>query len=109
VTAEFNLNLLARLNRELDAEFDLERFEHEAVYDRAERRIEIRLVSTRRQRVSVAGVPIEFAPREYIIAEYSHKYAPDELHGLAGRAGFTPERPWVGDDGLFSVHYMTVP
>jgi dimethylhistidine N-methyltransferase len=109
VTAEFNLNLLARLNRELDAEFDLERFEHEAVYDGKQRRIEMRLVSTVRQRVSVAGVPIEFAPREYIITEYSHKYAPEEFHALARRAGFVPERTWVDDEELFSVHYMTVP
>jgi L-histidine N-alpha-methyltransferase len=62
VTAEFNLNLLARLNRELDAEFDPRRFEHQAVYDGERQRIEMRLVSTTRQRVSVAGVEIEFAP-----------------------------------------------
>lgn len=109
VTAEFNLNLLARLNRELHAEFNLERFEHEAVYDGKQRRIEMRLVSTVRQRVSVAGVPIEFAPREYIITEYSHKYAPEEFLALARRAGFVPERTWVDDDELFSVHYLTVP
>ncbi len=109
VTAAFNLNLLARLNRELGAEFDLERFEHEAVYDDEEQRIEMRLVSTTQQRVTVAGVPIEFAPREFIITEYSHKYAPAEFHALARCAGFVPERTWVDDDGLFSVHYMTVP
>lgn len=108
VTAEFNLNLLARLNRELDAEFDLRRFEHEAVYDDERQRIEMRLVSTTRQRVSVAGEPIEFAPREYIITEHSHKYAPEDFHALARRAGFAPERTWVDADGLFSVHYLTV-
>jgi dimethylhistidine N-methyltransferase len=109
VTAEFNLNLLARLNRELDADFDLERFEHEAVYDPEQRRIEMRLVSVVRQRVSVAGVPIDFTPGEYIITEYSHKYAPEEFHALAGRAGFLPERTWIDDAGLFSMQYMTVP
>jgi uncharacterized SAM-dependent methyltransferase len=109
VTAEFNLNLLVRLNRELDAEFDLERFTHEAVYDDDERRIEMRLVSSVRQSVSVAGVPIEFAPGEYIVTEYSHKYVPEEFHAVARRAGFEPERTWVDDAGLFSVHYMSVP
>jgi L-histidine Nalpha-methyltransferase len=108
ITAEFNLNLLARLNRELDAEFDLRRFEHAAVYDEKQRRIEMRLVSTTRQRVSVAGVQIEFAPREYIVTEHSHKYAPDDFHAVARRAGFVPERTWIDGDGMFSVHYLTV-
>jgi L-histidine Nalpha-methyltransferase len=109
VTAEFNLNLLTRLNRELDAEFDLDRFAHEAVYDERERRIEMRLVSTARQRVSVAGVPVDFASGEYIITEYSHKYAPSEFHALAARAGFIPQRTWIDDEGLFSLQYMTLP
>ena len=108
VTAEFNLNLLARLNRELDAEFDLDRFAHEAVYDERERRIEMRLVSTARQRVRVGGVPVDFATGEYIITEYSHKYAPAEFHALAARAGFVPRRTWIDDEGLFSLHYMTL-
>jgi L-histidine Nalpha-methyltransferase len=108
LTAEFNLNLLARLNRELDADFDLECFEHEAVYDRDQRRIEMRLVSAATQRVSVAGVPIDFATGEYIITEYSHKYSPEEFHALASRAGFVPERTWIDDAELFSIQYMTV-
>jgi dimethylhistidine N-methyltransferase len=109
VTAEFNLNLLTRLNRELDAEFDLHSFEHEAVYDDERRRIEMRLVSTRRQCVSVAGTRIEFAPREYIITEHSHKYAPQDFHALALKAGLVAARTWVDADGLFSVHYLTLP
>jgi dimethylhistidine N-methyltransferase len=109
VTAQFNLNLLVRLNRELDAGFDLSRFKHEALYDVAQRRIEMRLVSTVRQRVSVAGVPIEFEPREHIVTEYSQKYAPGDFHALAGRAGFVSERTWVDDNGLFSVHSMFLP
>ena len=109
VTAEFNLNLLARLNRELDAEFDLDRFAHEAIYDERERRIEMRLVSTAPQRVSVGGVPVHFASGEYIITEYSHKYAPAEFHALAARAGFVPQRTWIDDEELFSLHYMASP
>lgn len=108
VTAEFNLNLLARLNRELDAEFDLRRFEHEAVYDGEQQRIEMRLVSTVQQRVSVAGVRLDFAPREYIVTEHSHKYAPEDFHALARRAGFAPEHTWIDAEELFSVHYLTV-
>ena len=108
VTAEFNLNLLARLNRELDAEFDLDRFAHQAVYDDRERRIEMRLVSTARQRVSVAGVPVDFATGEYIITEYSHKYSPAEFHALASCAGFVPQRTWIDDEALFSLQYMTL-
>lgn len=108
VTAEFNLNLLARLNRELGADFDLGQFHHEAVYDSQERRIEMRLVSRRRQKVRVAGVTIPFASGEYIVTEYSHKYSPPEFHALARRAGFRAQRTWIDDDRLFSLHYMTV-
>jgi dimethylhistidine N-methyltransferase len=106
VTAQFNLNVLARMNRELGANFDLACFRHEAVYDEDERRIEMRLLSTCAQTVTVAGVEIPFAADEYIITEYSHKYSIDEFQALARQAGFTPERSWVDDDILFSVHYL---
>jgi L-histidine N-alpha-methyltransferase len=108
VTAEFNLNVLARLNRELEADFELDSFEHSAVYDEAAGRIEMRLVSTRAQTAHVAGVPIRFAPGEYIITEHSHKYSVDEFTQMAARAGFTPDRVWIDDRRLFSVHYLTV-
>lgn len=108
VTAEFNLNVLHRLNRELDADFDLAAFEHRAVYDEAEGRIEMRLLSRREQTVTVAGLPIGFKAGEFIITEYSHKYSLEEFRGVATRAGFSPERSWMDEDRLFSVHYMTV-
>jgi dimethylhistidine N-methyltransferase len=108
VTAEFNLNVLARLNRELDADFCLRRFEHCAIYDEAEGRIEMRLVSTRRQTVRVAGVGLSFDEGEHIVTEYSHKYSLEEFTELARCAGFEPCRAWVDDDRLFSVHYMSV-
>ena len=108
VTAAFNLNLLARLNRELDATFDLDSFVHEAVYDEQESRIEMRLVSMRQQRVHVAGVALDFDRGEYIITEYSHKYSLDEFRTMAARAGFEPRQAWVDEARLFSVHYMTV-
>jgi dimethylhistidine N-methyltransferase len=106
VTAEFNLNVLARLNRELGADFDLTCFRHEAIYDEERGRIEMRLVSTCAQSIRLAGVSIPFAQGEYVITEYSHKYSIDEFHALARRAGFVPTRSWVDDDSLFSVHYL---
>jgi dimethylhistidine N-methyltransferase len=109
VTAEFNLNVLRRLNRELDADFDLKSFKHLAVYDADEGRIEMRLVSRLAQQVTVSGQPISFAANEFIITEYSHKYSLEEFRGLAASAGFTPGESWMDEDRLFSVHYMTVP
>ena len=85
VTAAFNLNLLARLNRELGADFDLDGFEHSAVYDAENARIEMRLVSRRAQVVGVAGVAIPFRAGEHIVSEHSHKYSPHELTAMASR------------------------
>ena len=109
MTAEFNLNVLKRLNRELDCDFELDSFSHEAVYDASKGRIEMRLRSLCAQTVSVAGHPIRFAAGEYIITEYSHKYSVAEFAALAKRAGFESGRCWVDDKRLFSLHYMTVP
>ena len=108
VTAEFNLNVLARLNRELGADFDLNAFRHEAVYDVNRGRIEMRLVSTQAQRVTLAGKSIDFARGEYIITEYSHKYSVEEFRTLARQAGFSPTRVWCDAERLFSVHLLTV-
>lgn len=109
VTAAFNLNVLRRLNAELGANFDLASFRHEAVYDEAQGRIEMRLVSIRAQRVTVAGYPIDFRAGEDVITEYSRKYAQDEFEALARSAGLEPVRAWRDPDGLFSVQYLTVP
>ena len=106
VTAEFNLNLLARLNRELGANFELDEFEHDAVYDRRHRRIEMRLVSQREQTVTVAGVAIRFAKGEYIVSEHSHKYEPQELAELAHAAGWARGRRWIDDDRRFCVQHF---
>jgi dimethylhistidine N-methyltransferase len=106
VTAAFNLNLLSRLNRELGADFDLDSFEHDAVYDSVHQRIEMRLVSRRHQVVSVAGVAVLFRSGEYIVSEHSHKYDPREFADLAHAAGWTPHRCWIDDDARFSVHYF---
>ena len=109
VTAAFNLNLLARLNRELDADFELNAFEHDAVYDPQHERIEMRLVSQRDQVVSVAGIAILFRKGEYIISEHSHKYAPDELACMASAAGWQLTHRWIDDEERFSVQYLQAP
>jgi dimethylhistidine N-methyltransferase len=108
VTAEFNLNVLARLNRELGADFDLGAFRHIAVYDEDKGRIEMRLVSAKPQLVQIAGTEIRFAKDEYIITEHSHKYSVEEFRELARRAGFEPLEVWCDDQRLFSVHFLTV-
>jgi len=108
VTAEFNLNVLERLNRELGADFHVEKFSHRAVYDEEKGRIEMRLVSTVPQHVHIAGEELDFAKDEYIITEHSYKYSVEEFHALARQAGFEPKRVWCDEDRLFSVHYLTV-
>ena len=108
VTAEFNLNVLRRLNVELDGNFNLADFSHEAIYDETLGRIEMRLISQREQRVLLAGREIPFEAGEFIITEYSYKYSLDGFSTLARSAGWVPERSWVDDDSLFSMHYLTV-
>jgi dimethylhistidine N-methyltransferase len=106
VTAAFNLNVLARLNRELAADFDLEAFEHDAVYDAQHARVEMRLVSRRAQTATVSGVPIAFRAGEHIVSEHSHKYAPEELSAMARAAGWSSRGCWIDDDARFSVHFF---
>jgi dimethylhistidine N-methyltransferase len=106
VTAAFNLNLLARLNRELDADFDLDAFEHDAVYDAQQARIEMRLVSRRDQLVNVGGVPVRFRAGEHIVSEHSHKYFPRELAAMARSAGWRTARCWIDDDERFGVYFL---
>jgi dimethylhistidine N-methyltransferase len=108
VTAEFNLNVLRRLNRELGGDFRPACFRHEAVYDEAKGRIEMRLISSRNQLVTLAGEEIEFEADEYIITEYSHKYSLGEFADLARNAGLEVEQRWLDEDSLFSVQYLTV-
>ena len=106
VTAAFNLNLLARINRELGADFDLDQFRHVATWNPDDGRVEMRLVSRIDQRVTVSGQPIEFAADEAILTEYSHKYELDEFADLAADAGFGVDEIWVDDDRLFSLQLL---
>jgi dimethylhistidine N-methyltransferase len=109
VTAAFNLNLLARMNRELGADFDLATFRHRAFYNEAAGRVEMHLVSTREQTVRVGGQPISFAAGESIHTENSHKYAPGEFKQLAAKAGLDLVTLWTDPGRLFSVQLYEVP
>jgi dimethylhistidine N-methyltransferase len=106
VTAAFNLNLLERINRELDGDFDLDRFEHAAFYNEAAGRIEIYIRSRADQIVTVAGRSIRFAAGEHIHTEDSCKYSIAEFQRLAARGGFRPGRCWTDRRRLFSVHLL---
>jgi dimethylhistidine N-methyltransferase len=106
VTAAFNLNLLARINRELGGDFDLARFRHRALYDRRLMRIEMHLVSGAEQTVQVAGRRFRFAAGETIHTENSYKYSIDRFRALALGAGWRPERVWTDRAHDFSVHEL---
>lgn len=103
LTAAFNLNLLRRINRELDGQFDLNRFSHRAHFAAAGSRVEMHLVSRVDQSPAVAGRRFEFAAGESLHTENSYKYAIDEFVGLAETAGFRPLRTWTDPDRLFCV------
>jgi len=104
VTAAFNLNLLARVNRDLGANFDLRQFAHEARINRETRSVEMHLVSKRRQSVTVpaAEVVVEFVQGESIWTESSHKYAVEEIIETAARAGFRCETQWIDEEWPFA-------
>ncbi len=106
VTAAFNMNLLARINRELSGTFDLTRFAHRAHYDAVRGRIEMHLKSLVPQTVRVAGRPFRFAAGETIHTENSYKYSVGGFRRLAARAGWAAEHGWTDADGLFSLHWM---
>jgi dimethylhistidine N-methyltransferase len=106
VTAAFNLNLLARINRELDGDIDLSLFAHDAVYAEAEGRIEMHLESLARQTVRVLGREFHFARGERIHTENSHKYSVPEFRALAVTSGWTPVQVWTDPHQLFSLHLL---
>ena len=95
VTAAFNLNLLARINRELDGDFDIEAFEHRAVWNPEESRMEMHLVSKVDQTARAAGRAFHFAAGETIHTENSYKFTIDGFEALAVQAGWKLERSWV--------------
>jgi dimethylhistidine N-methyltransferase len=108
VTAAFNLNLLTRINRELDGTFDLAQWEHYAFYNPFLGRIEMHLVSLRDQQVHIGAEAICFDEDEMIHTECSYKYGLDEFAALAGLAGWQVQQVWTDADQRFSVQYLTV-
>ena len=106
VTAAFNRNVLARINRELDGDFDLYRFEHVALYNARERRIEMHLRSVEDQTATVEGVEIEFQRDETIWTESCHKYGPCEAADMAERCGFECRDLWVDEEWPFAESFL---
>jgi len=107
VTAAFNLNLLARINRELGADFDLRRWRHYAFYNPAQGRIEMHLVSMGAQKVALGKHRFLFASGETIHTENSCKYSLDGFRSLAAKAGFAGAKVWTDRRGLFALHGLT--
>jgi dimethylhistidine N-methyltransferase len=108
VTAEFNLNLLHRIRRELDATLDVKGFRHRAFYNVARGRVEMHLHSERDQEIRINGRRFGVHAGETIHTENSYKYALDEFRQLARQAGFRPLQAWTDPGALFSVHYLSV-
>jgi uncharacterized SAM-dependent methyltransferase len=106
VTAEFNLNVLRRLNRDVGANFDLAAFEHQAIWVPEASRIEMRLISSRAQTVTIAGERISFAADEPIITEHCHKYTPESFAALAAAAGWSGRAVWTDPRSYFNLQYL---
>lgn len=109
VTAAFNRNLLVRANRELGADFRVDRFHHYAFYDPVRQRIEMHLLSAGHQSVSLGEREFEFSDGESLHTESSYKYTLDAFRVLARGCGFDPRACWCDERGLFSVHWLAAP
>ena len=109
VTAAFNLNLLTRINHELNGNFDLSAFQHRAIYNQDLGRIEMYLVSTRVQSVTIGriGLTVRFAAGETIHTENSYKYTPAEIHAVAAAAGLQDQCFWQDAAGRYNLHLLT--
>ena len=108
VTAEFNLNLLRRINEELEGNFVLSRFKHEALYNASQGRMEMHLMSLINHWVTIGKHKISFQQGERIHTENSYKYSPEEFRSLAMGAGFDVEAIWTDSREYFGVYYLVV-
>jgi uncharacterized SAM-dependent methyltransferase len=106
ITAAFNLNLLARANRELGVDFDLQGWAHAAFYNPPQGRIEMHLMSRRRQTVTLCGQRLSFAEDDSVHTESSYKYTVEGFQRLAQAAGWAPKAVWVDDARWFSLHWL---
>jgi dimethylhistidine N-methyltransferase len=107
VTAQFNLNLLARLNREIGADFDLSQWRHRAIYNSEAGRIEMYLISVPDQTVHIGAREFHFRAGEKILTEHSYKHTPEGFIALARQAGFDFVKLWTDDARLFGVFYFS--
>lgn len=108
ISAAFALNVLTRMNRELNANFDLTNFSYDATYNSEVGRIEMYIVSLCQQTVVIDGQAIAFAAGERLRTEYSYKYTIAEFQAIAEAAGFRPSQVWADPQQQFSVHYLEV-
>jgi uncharacterized SAM-dependent methyltransferase len=106
VTAEFNKNLLTRINRELGGDFDLNGFDHRAVWNAVDSRMEMHLVSRLAQTVRVSGRSFDFAPGESLHTENSYKFTVEDVVGLARRAGWRLIERWISPSPEFAVFLL---
>ena len=109
VTAAFNRNLLQRINTELNGNFDLDEFQHQAFYNRSDARVEMHLVSQSDQSVTIGHQQFKFTSGESIRTECSHKYTTQRFAGIAAAAGFDLCRCWTDEGNLFAVLYLEQP
>ncbi len=105
VTADFNKNMLVRINRELGADFEVENFRHKALYNPEQGRIEMHLVSEANQQVHLNGTTIDFQKGESIHTENSYKYSLEEFRELVSN-WFEVEKVWMDDNEFFSIQYL---
>ncbi len=106
VTAEFNYNVLTRINRDCSANFTLEYFRHEAEYQPDAGRVAMFLVSKKEHTVTIADYDVYFSAGEPITTEYSYKYSIEEFYSLAYQAGWSIDQSWTDANELFSMHYL---
>ncbi|MFT6388412.1 MAG: dimethylhistidine N-methyltransferase [Cellvibrionaceae bacterium] len=106
VTADFNLNLLHRINNELEGDFEINSFDHHAVFNNEKNRIEMHIVSTKEQQVKIANKRFNLLENESIHTENSYKYSVDTFSEVASGAGFKLKNTWKDKGELFSIHYL---
>lgn len=106
VTAEFNLNLLLRIQKELEMDFEPDNFKHNAYYNKDAGRIEMYLVSKKKQTLQINGHSIFLEKDERVHTENSYKYSPDEFISLSVKNGFEPVKYWTDDNSLFAVYLL---
>jgi dimethylhistidine N-methyltransferase len=108
ITAQFNKNLLTRINLQLNGKFNLDKFTHKALVNFEKQRVEMHLVSQVEQQVSINGQTIHFQCGESVHTENSHKYTEQSFVEIAKKAGLQRKKTWVDENGLFSIHYLTL-